>query len=219
MSQHGHASPAGEPAFAHHFHSAEHEFESSKFGMWLFLVTEVLMFGGLFVGYIIFRNLYPDLFLEVHHALDWKMGALNTIVLLISSLTMALAIAYVQRNKKDLAVVCLIITLICGATFMGVKYIEYSHKFHDGLLPGKYYTSEEFKHPKAPLFFSVYFMMTGLHGIHVLMGMGAITWVLIRTRRGEFSDKYFTPVELVGLFWHLIDLIWIYLFPLLYLIS
>jgi len=207
------------PEFAHHFNSAEHEFESSKFGMWLFLVTEVLMFGGLFVGYIMFRNLYPDLFLEVHHALDWRLGALNTLVLLTSSLTMALAIAYIQRNRPGIAQVMLIITILCGATFMTIKYFEYMHKFHEGLFPGKFYHSEEFKNPKASLFFSVYFMMTGLHGFHVLCGMGAITWVLIRTRRGEFNSNYFTPVELVGLFWHLIDLIWIFLFPLLYLIT
>jgi cytochrome c oxidase subunit 3 len=206
-------------AHAHHFESAEHEFDSSKFGMWLFLVTEIMLFGGLFVGYIIFRSLYPEMFHEASQHLNKIMGGTNTIVLLFSSLTMALAIGKAQRNEREASARYLIITLLCAVTFLVIKYFEYSHKFHSGLFPGGYFTNKEILHPKAPLFFSLYFVMTGLHGIHVLIGMICITWVLLRTKRGEFNSEYYTPVEMVGLYWHVVDLIWIYLFPLLYLIG
>lgn len=204
---------------AHHFESAEHEFDASKFGMWLFLVTEIMLFGGLFVAYIIFRNLYPEMYVAASHHLNKIMGGTNTIVLLFSSLTMALAIGKAQRNDPKASARYLIITLLCAATFMVIKYFEYQHKFHEGLFPGGYFTNKELTHPKSPLFFSLYFVMTGLHGLHVMIGMGLITWILRRTNRGEFSSAYFTPVEMVGLYWHVVDLIWIYLFPLLYLIG
>lgn len=204
---------------AHHFESAEHEFNTSKFGMWLFLVTEIMLFGGLFVAYIIFRNLYPEMYVEASHHLNKIMGGTNTIVLLFSSLTMALAIGAAQRNEPKKSARYLIITLLCACAFMVIKYFEYQSKIHHGLLPAGLYTNTELTHPKAPLFFSLYFVMTGLHGIHVLIGMICILWVLRRTMRNEFSTEYYTPVELVGLYWHLVDLIWIYLFPLLYLIG
>ena len=204
---------------AEHFESAQQAFESSKLGLWLFLVTEILLFGGLFVLYIVFRGLYPDVFHEASHHLNRPMGALNTVVLICSSFTMAMAVSRAQHNESKKAAVLLLITFLCGLTFMIVKYFEYSHKIHEGLLPGIHFSFAEMTHPKTPLFFSLYFMMTGLHGLHVLVGMGLIFWVLIRTVRGEFSSEYFTPVELTGLYWHLVDLIWIYLFPLLYLIG
>lgn len=204
---------------AHHFKDAEHEFETSKHGVWAFLVTEVLMFGGFFVGYAIFHNLYPEMFAEGASHLDWRMGFLNTLVLITSSLTMALGIYYCQKNDQKKAVMHLTITLICGAIFMIVKYFEYSHKFHMGLYPGKFFSYDGAQAENLGLYFSFYFGMTGLHGLHVLIGMGLILWVLLRARKGEFSEKYYTPVEGVGLFWHLVDLIWIYLFPLLYLIG
>ncbi len=204
---------------AHHYDSTEHEFDASKFGMWLFLVTEIMLFGGLFVAYTIFRGLYPDMFHEAHKHLDKVMGAVNTIVLICSSLSMALAVGMAQRNQPKKSATLLLITLGFAATFMVVKYFEYTHKIHDGLLPGAHFTNTSIGHPKADLFFSLYFMMTGLHGLHVLIGMGLITWMLKRTLNNEFSEHYYMPVELVGLYWHLVDLIWIYLFPLLYLIG
>lgn len=204
---------------AHHFESAEHEFNTSKFGMWLFLVSEVMLFGGLFVAYIIFRNLYPEMYVEASHHLNKIMGGTNTVVLLFSSLTMALAIGAAQRNEPKKSARYLIITLLCACVFMVIKYFEYKSKFHHGLLPAGFFTNQELTHPKAPLFFSLYFVMTGLHGLHVLIGMAGILWVLRRTLRNEFSVHYYTPVEMVGLYWHLVDLIWIYLFPLLYLIG
>lgn len=210
---------------AHHFNDAEHEYTTSKFGLWLFLCTEILMFGGLFVGYAIYHNMFPELFKAGSKFLDWRMGALNTVVLLISSFTMALSIYYAQINQKKKVLINLYITLICAGVFMVVKYFEYTHKIHLGLLPGKLFTytgSEEFGAitvANLPLYFSFYFVMTGLHGSHVIAGMVLIIWLIRRAHRGDFGPKYFTPLECVGLFWHLVDLIWIYLFPLLYLVG
>lgn len=210
---------AGEHHHAHHFQSYEHEYSTAKQGTWLFLCTEILMFGGLFVGYSLFHSLYPELFKEGASHLDWRLGAANTIVLLTSSLTMALGIYYIQVKKPSAANWNLIITLICGLIFMGIKAFEYSNKFHHHMLPGRFYAGEIGEIKNIALYFSFYFMMTGLHALHVLIGMGLIFWVLIRNMRGDFSPKYYMPVELVGLFWHLVDLVWIYLFPLLYLVG
>jgi cytochrome c oxidase subunit III len=208
---------------AHHFESAEHEYETTKFGMWTFLVTEIVMFGGLFVGYIIYHGLYPEAFHAGSKFLDWRMGAFNTVVLLVSSLTMALSIHYAQVNQKQKMLVNLYITLGCALIFMVVKYFEYHHKIEMGTLPGRLFTYDgaevaAFK-DVLPMYFAFYFCMTGLHGSHVLVGMGLIIWLIIRGHRGEFGPKYYTPLECVGLFWHLVDLIWIYLFPLLYLVG
>lgn len=203
--------------FAHHFKSAAHEFETSKFGVWIFMCTEILMFGGLFVAYALFSSRYPEVFKAGSQFLNWKYGAANTIILLFSSLTIALAVYFLQKNNSKAASICLFITLLCAAGFMGIKFIEYTHKFHEHLYPGKFF-SHETTVKNLALYFSLYFSMTGLHGLHVLIGMGLITWVLIRTLKGEFHSKYYTPVEGVALFWHLVDLVWIYLFPLLYLV-
>lgn len=208
--------------YAHHFDSAEHEYETTKFGTWVFLVTEILMFGGLFVGYILYHEQFKEMFHVGSKFLDWKLGALNTVVLLFSSLTMALSIYYAQHNNKKLTLVNLYITLACGFIFLGVKYVEYHHKIDMGLLPGRWFSyegSEVSAFANMGMYFAFYFTMTGLHGSHVIAGMGLIAWCIVRAHRGEFSSKYFTPLECVGLFWHLVDLIWIYLFPLLYLIG
>lgn len=204
---------------AHHFRDANHEFEAAKLGIWLFLATEILMFGGLFVGYVIYHGRYTAMFEEGASFLDWKLGAVNTVVLLLSSFTMAMGIQQAQKNNRSAAVKFLAITLICGAIFMCIKYVEYSHKFHMGLKPGEYMAYADAQHANLGLYFSFYFLMTGLHGSHVLIGMGLIFWVMMRARKGEFNAHYYTPLEGVGLFWHLVDLIWIYLFPLLYLIK
>lgn len=206
---------------AHHFDSADTQFDAGKMGIWLFLVTEILLFGGLFCAFAIFRSWYFDAFVEGHHHLDWKMGSLNTVVLLASSLTMALAVRAAQTNNKSLTALLLGLTLACAGIFLVIKYGEYSHKFHDGLLPGKHFTAPTEHAPawQVGIYFAIYFVMTGIHGVHVLIGMGLITWVLIRTLKGEFSSRYYAPVEGVGLYWHLVDLIWIYLFPLLYLVG
>ena len=209
----------GQMPVAHHFNNAEHQYSSAKQGLWAFLCTEIVMFGGLFVAYAIYHHIYPELFKAGSKYVDWRLGATNTIVLLFSSLTMALGIYFIQMRQKSKAMACLAITIVCGCIFMGIKYIEYSHKIHEGLLPGSWFHAEHREVENLPLYFSFYFMMTGLHGIHVFVGMCLIGWVLYRTSKDEFGPDYYTPVEGVGLFWHLVDLVWIYLFPLLYLVS
>lgn len=204
---------------AHHFKNADHEFSASKMGVWLFLCTEIVMFGVLFVAYSLYHSQYPETFAEGAKFLDWRLGALNTVVLLFSSFTMALGIHFCQKNNSKKAVINLALTLALGAVFMIVKYYEYTHKFHLGLYPGKFFSYEGAESANLALYFSFYFLMTGLHGLHILIGMGVIAWVLFRAQRGDFNSKYYTPVEGVGLFWHVIDLIWIYLFPLLYLVG
>jgi cytochrome c oxidase subunit 3 len=214
--------PVREYHHAHHFPSAHSEAEAGKLGMWIFLATEILLFSGLFMAYAAYRSTHAEMFKAAHHMLDWKLGSLNTMVLILSSLTMALAVRSTQLNKRGAAVGYLLVTLACACTFLVVKYFEYTHKIHLGLLPGSLYTyaGPELQHVENPhIFFGIYFLMTGLHGVHVVIGMIAMTWILIRSLRGDFYSKYFFPVELVGLYWHLVDLIWIYLFPLLYLVG
>lgn len=195
-----------------------HEFVTSKEGIWIFMVTEIMMFGGLFVGYFIMHGLHTATFAEGASHLDWKMGSINTVVLIVSSWTMALSIHFIQMGKNRKATMALITTLLCGGVFLGIKYLEYSHKFHEGLLPGKFFHGEAIAQ-NLGLYFGFYFSMTGLHGIHVITGMGLIAWVLFRNIRGDFDPHYFTAVEGVGIFWHIVDLVWIFLFPLLYLIG
>ncbi len=183
------------------------EYQASKFGIWLFIATELLLFGGLFTAYTIFRAKYPDMFAEQHLELNKKLGALNTVILIFSSLTMALGVTSIQRGKQNLLRIFLILTILCGLGFGVDKYIEYSAKFHHHL------------YPSTSIFFALYFMMTGLHMLHVFAGLVVLTFVLVLSFKGKFSKKYYTPVELGGIYWHLVDLIWIYLFPLLYLIA
>lgn len=208
-----------EPHLEHHFTTPEQQADAGKIGMWLFLVTEVLLFGGLFVGFTIMQSAHREAFAAAHRHLDRTLGFLNTIVLLCSSYTMALAVWSARNERRKRLIVFLLLTIVFAGVFLGVKYVEYSHKFHEGLLPGRFYHHAGDTVPGEFMFFSFYFMMTGLHGLHILGGIGAIAWVLRRAIRGEFSRKYYTPVDLVGLYWHLVDMIWIYLFPLLYLIT
>jgi cytochrome c oxidase subunit 3 len=207
-----------DPNLQHHFATFEQQFDASKIGMWLFLATEILLFGGLFVGFGLMQAKHPEAFVAAHHHLDKNLGFLNTVVLLISSFTMVMAVLSARAERQKALVRYLIVTLLCAAIFLVVKYFEYEHKIHEGLLPGHFY-SYKGGVPFEAVFFSFYFMMTGLHGFHILGGMVAITWVLLKARKGQFNSTYYTPVDLVGLYWHLVDLIWIYLFPLLYLIS
>ena len=203
----------------HHFADAEQQRESAKLGMWIFLVTEVLLFSGLFVFYAVYRALHPDMFINAHKYLDVYLGTINTVVLISSSVTVALAIRSLQLNKSKVAARYLLVTLLLAAVFLVVKYFEYHHKFELGQLPGKFYTFQGIEGTNPHVFFSIYFMMTGLHGLHVLGGMVAIFIMWIKTIKGHFSSEYYTPVENTGLYWHLVDLFWIYIFPLLYLIG
>jgi len=220
-AEHATGEQKGSPEFhvAHHFDRADTQFDAAKMGIWLFLVTEILFFGGLFCALFIYRGWYFDSFVEAHHHLDKKMGALNTLFLITSSLTMALAVRASQQAKKDQTVRLLAVTFLLAGAFLVVKYFEYSHKIHDGLLPGKFFTASGFTTEFASVFFAIYFVMTGIHGLHVVIGMGLILWIMLRAMKNEFSGRYYAPVEGVGLYWHLVDLIWIYLFPLLYLVG
>ncbi|HET6568681.1 MAG TPA: cytochrome c oxidase subunit 3 family protein [Rhodothermales bacterium] len=219
-----HAGPHHPSHLQHHFVSSQQQFEASKLGIWLFLMTEILLFSGLFVAYTVFRTWYPESFDAASATLDASLGGLNTIVLLASSFTVALSIHMAQRDNQRAVFINLVITVILGAAFMVIKGIEYTAKFEGGAYPGGFFDphGHHYGHlanvPYAAQFFSVYFLMTGLHGVHVLVGMGIITWMAIRTHRGEFSSSYYTPIEITGLYWHLVDIIWIFLFPLLYLI-
>lgn len=206
---------------AHHFETAEQQFAASKLGMWLFLVTEVLFFGGLFVVYAVFRTLHPEVFVNSAALLDTRLGAINTVILLFSSLTMAWAVRCGQLGQQRGLVLCLSLTIAAAVLFLGIKGIEYSHKWHEGHLWASRYSggTDTGTFDRAGTFFSVYFAMTGLHAIHIIAGIIAIGWVLKRSLRGDFDCNYFTPIDTVGLYWHLVDLVWIFLFPLLYLIG
>lgn len=220
VEDHAHGAAHGhhDPNLQHHFATKEQQFDTTKIGMWLFLATEILMFGGLFAGFAYMQSRFPEAFFEAHKHLQVPLGALNTIVLLISSFTMVMAVHKAATNKQKQLIAYLTITIVCACIFLVVKYFEYSHKFHDGLLPGRFFSNTEDPTGHQFIFFSFYFMMTGLHGIHILIGIAVLLWLLRRAIRGDFSRSYYTPVDLVGLYWHLVDVIWIYLFPLLYLI-
>lgn len=208
-----------DPNLAHHFHDPEQQFEASKLGMWVFLVTEILFFGGLFVAYIVYRSWHPDLFEQAAMTLDTTLGAINTMVLIVSSLTIVLAVRAAQIDKQRQLMVMLGSTIALAITFMVIKYFEYASKFESGMLPAGMYTYEGIDHELAPVFYSIYYMLTGLHGLHVIIGIGLISWLMFRAAKGAYHSKYFTQVEVVALYWHLVDIIWIFLFPLLYLIE
>jgi cytochrome c oxidase subunit III len=206
------------PHLAHHFDTIEKQDYAVRLGMWLFLGTEVLLFAGLFLGYTVYRHFYHEAFHEASRHLDLWAGTTNTIVLITSSLTVALAFHAIKQNKTKLTVGLLVFTVICAAVFLFIKGIEYHHKFQEGALPGAFYHYSEVTAPGANLFYTIYFLSTGLHAFHVIVGMSVLIWVLARTMKGHFSSEYYVPVELGGLYWHLVDLVWIFLFPLLYLI-
>lgn len=187
--------------------STENGLQTAKLGIWAFLATEVLLFGGLFTAYTVFRIADPLMFRIEHLKLNRMLGALNTVVLICSSFTVALGIAAIKQGKERMLKVCLTLTLTLAATFLGVKYAEYFEHLAHGDLPG------------SNNFFSLYYTLTGLHAIHVCAGMAALAIMLVMTRKGKFSAEYHTPVEITGIYWHFVDLVWIYLFPLLYLIG
>lgn len=194
-------------------------YEAAKLGMWLFLATEILLFGGLFAAFAIYRWYYLAEFHAASHHLDWKLGMLNTIVLIASSFTAALAVDAAQHGNNKRVTKCLSFTIFCAFIFLVIKYIEWHHKFEMGYFPGRpEFNSSDFNaHYKT--FFGLYYCMTGLHALHVIFGMGILTWVLTKSVKNRFSPDYYTPVEVGALYWHLVDLIWIYLFPLLYLVG
>ncbi len=294
------------PGLQHHFEDMKQQQESDSIGMWLFLVQEIMFFGGLFTVYLVFRSQYPMAFAAGSNHLNWWLGAANTLVLIVSSLTMALAVHYAQLGKRNLQVVLIILTMIFGATFLGVKAVEYTDKYHEGIVPvsglnlktekshekirsprelnsqtGRDDPRESLRIPvgekneggaehggehhysnsrgdfqwtdtslavhaqeegfltnsekigyfaggelnadkfrdKVRIFFWIYFAMTGLHALHMIIGLAVMSWLLWKAWRGSYTGEYYAPVEMAGLYWHFVDIVWIFLFPLLYLLG
>jgi cytochrome c oxidase subunit III len=267
--------PEHHAALVHHFDDMEQQKEASTFGMWVFLLTEIMMFGGLFTAYLIYRIKYYDAFVAGSSSIDVLLGFINTLVLLVSSFTMAMAVYAAQKGSRKWQMIWLVGTMIFGATFLGIKAIEYDQKYEECHIPGNFIgkpfnatggpgcesgniakemqerarkTNEKIEREgkakgwspekiekskvdvpsdayakqtaeRTEIFFSFYFAMTGLHAFHMIIGLVLLTWLLVRASRGEFGPQYYTPVELGGLYWHFVDIVWIFLFPLLYLIS
>ena len=205
------------------FETLDQQRESASLGMWVFLVTEVLFFGGMFMTYTLNRSTYPDVFGEASRSINLTLGAVNTVVLIGSSLTMAMSVWAAQVGKKQLVTIFLILTLILGSVFLGIKGVEYHEKFVEHHVPGLNFNFEPgadaATNSHAQLFFSLYFAMTGLHALHMIIGAGLLLWLIKQSFAGRFTPEYSTPVDLVGLYWHFVDIVWIFLFPLLYLID
>jgi cytochrome c oxidase subunit 3 len=221
-ASHAHAPASGlPPPTAHHFVDLVQQEEAEKLGMWTFLITEVMFFGALFTAYTVYRNMYPEAFLEASSKLNWRLGGLNTLVLIVSSLTMAMSIRCAQTSKRGLMLLNIVLTMLFGATFLVIKYFEYSEKWHHHLMPGPTFNYAEFGQwgPQARIFFSLYFAMTGLHAFHMVVGLGIMTWVLLKARAGHFTPRRYQGMEISGLYWHFVDLVWIFLFPMLYLLG
>ena len=237
------------PRLAHHFESMEQQKQAASLGMWVFIAQEVMFFGGLFLGYTVYRHLYPGAFAAGSHELSVAWGGFNTVVLILSSLTVALAVRAGHMGRNAAIIKWLIATMVLGFVFLGVKAIEYHGKWEHHLIPGANFhydphhtaaaehagkhvtdafaaaTAETDQHAKAytpgnvQIFFAFYFAMTGMHALHMVIGVGLMIWLIGRARRQEFAADYNSPIELFGLYWHFVDVVWIFLFPLLYLIE
>lgn len=193
------------------------DYVGAKIGMWLFLFTELLLFGGLFLAFLVYRSLYLGDFAHASDELNVVLGTFNTVVLLTSSLTMVLAVTAMQKGKKKTAILCLLLTMGCALGFMAVKYVEWSAKIHHGIYPNSHYLLEL---PRGQaLFFGLYYTMTGLHAFHVFIGVVVLAWITVMIQKDKITQHDFIKLENAGLYWHLVDLIWIYLFPLLYLVG
>lgn len=220
----GEAQAAHPPHLQHHFVSSEQQFDAAKLGMWIFLLTEILLFSAMFVAYAVYRIWHPEAFAAASATLDWVLGGVNTLVLLGSSFTVALSIHYAQKDDQSKLFWNLVVTVGLALVFMVIKYFEWTTKFEHGVFPAGSFDphGEHYAHLAEMAFtgqfFSIYFVMTGVHAFHVTLGIIFIGWMATRAYRGHFSSEYYTPVENVGLYWHLVDIIWIFVFPLLYLI-
>ena len=219
----------------------EQQREAGTLGMWVFLVTEIMFFGGMFLAYTLYRSKYPAAFASASNHLDITLGAVNTGVLILSSFTMALAVYFTQVGKRRPQILCLVLTLVLGLTFLGIKAVEYESKYTDRLIPGYLIASapfgpqiqeegHEIDHHKLHLlpgatvkqvemFYWIYFAMTGMHALHMIIGAGLLTFLIIYSVKGRFDPEYHSPVEVIGLYWHFVDIVWIFLFPLLYLLG
>ena len=211
------AEPNG--ALAGQFDDLTQQHEAANLGMWVFLVTEILFFGGLFAGYTIYRTMYPEAFRAASHHLDLLLGSVNTAVLITSSLTMALAVHSAQAGRRQALMWFLLLTLVLGGVFLGIKGTEYVHKYEEALVPGLRFGYSGPHASQVQLFLIFYFVMTGLHAFHMLVGIGLLGVLTGLAWRGHFSAGHYAPVETSGLYWHFVDIVWIFLFPLLYLVG
>jgi cytochrome c oxidase subunit 3 len=214
-----HAGETHHAALQHHFVSLEQQRSASTLGMWVFIAQEILFFGGLFMMYAVYRAVYPQGFAEASHHLDWKLGAFNTAVLIGSSLTMALAVHAAALGRSRQTVVWLLLTIALGSVFLGVKVVEYADKFTHHLVPGPGFRFDGGDPRAAQAFYNLYFAMTGLHALHMVIGFGLLAVIAWMAHRGKFTPEWYTPVEMSGLYWHFVDIVWIFLFPLLYLVD
>jgi cytochrome c oxidase subunit 3 len=229
------------PALQHHFENMEQQREAGTLGMWVFLVTEIMFFGGMFLAYTLYRTQYPAAFASASNHLDLTLGAVNTVVLILSSLTMALAVYSAQTGKRRNLIICLALTIVLGLSFLGIKAVEYHDKYVDHLIPGQLIPGNPFnpkvqehgtpydKHKlhllpgatvkNVEMFYWIYFAMTGMHAVHMIIGVGIMLVLLYAAWKGRYGPEYHNPVEISGLYWHFVDIIWIFLFPLLYLLG
>ncbi len=227
------------PQHRHHFETEEQQREAGSFGMWLFLLTEIMFFGGLFFAYLLFRNWYYPAFVAASNQLNVVEGAINTAVLITSGFFMALGVYYAEVRNRKMLVWMLIFTTIFGIAFLGVKVDEYHEKYEKHHIPGASFSIAEFVNPPidqktglpsqkpmspdmaqhTQIFFFLYFAMTGMHALHMIIGIVLLAWLLWRANRGEFTNGYVAPIENFGLYWHFVDIVWLFLFPLLYLIN
>jgi cytochrome c oxidase subunit 3 len=209
------------PALAHHFSSLDQQNEAALLGMWFFLCTEILFFGGALMAYMVYRAWFPEAFAMASHEIAILPGAINTAVLITSSLTMALAVHAAQMGERNKITFFIIITMILGVAFLGIKAYEYHEKYIEGHVPGlglEFRFEQEYIR-QAQIFYSLYFVLTGLHALHMIIGLGIMTWMLIWVKQGVITREYYSPIEISGLYWHFVDIVWIFLFPLLYLIG
>jgi len=216
------------PALLHHFAEPQQQRDAASLGMWIFLATEVMFFGGLFCAYLIYRIKYFGDFAAASQTLNAALGAANTVVLICSSLTVVLAVWAAQHARRTMLLVSLVLTIILGFAFLGIKADEYKEKFELHHVPGASFQfqksipghPDQMANPQhAQIYFALYFIMTGLHALHMIVGLGIFLWLLVMAWKGRFTPEYNTPVEMGGLYWHFVDIVWIYLFPLLYLID
>jgi cytochrome c oxidase subunit 3 len=227
------------PQLRHHFETEEQQREAGSFGMWLFLLTEIMFFGGLFMAYLLYRNWYYDAFAVASNQLNVPLGTANTAILITSGFFMALAVWAAEVRKQTVLVWTLILTTVFGLAFLGIKYVEYHEKWEKHHIPGLNFNMSEFTNPpidkatgkpteqplpvdsaeRTQVFFFLYFAMTGMHALHMIIGIGLLFWLIWRAQRGDFSFGYVAPIENFGLYWHFVDIVWLFLFPLLYLIN
>lgn len=209
-----------ESAVYEQFDDRTQQHEASNLGMWIFLATEIMFFGGVFTGYTVYRNLFMTAFEAGSHLLNARIGALNTVVLIGSSLTMALAVHAAQLGKRKLLMIFIVSTMCLGGVFLYIKFVlEWLHEYHDGLAPGLHWTYAGPQSGHVALFFVFYFILTGIHATHMIVGEGIMAVLLYMAWRGRFSKERYNPIEMFGLYWHFVDIVWIFLFPLLYLLG